>query len=464
MAIRFAVIARDQVESITMLIRILASLAAVLITGALHAQSISPAKQEADNIGVKERAIVDRLKQPISIRLIAVPLRQAFKDIANQSGLQIVPDLVSLREARVNLDAPLSIAVEDIEMRAALNIILNPLKLRFIIENQALKITTQEKGRNFVRKWYSVGDLALPIPVLPKSILGNRAPGLSHEGLLIAVIENAVERHTWEAAGGRGTIRYCAIDKKLEVWQYQDVHEEVHELLLAIAKQQDLRFELEVKLLHASLETTTRVRKSMATEGSPAPVFRTPFERLPSEPIVFAKGAPPVVTLSAVRLAELIQAIKADNKSTVLSLPRATIFNGQTLPFNCVLKQSDSSTTGIGFPATPPFEEHATANKTSVGWRTDVKPIVSPDRKCVRLALNIEYFSHDKDNATDRSVKAAGTVMKVADRQTLLWYLGETVGASPSDRQHLFFTVTPQIRVDQAIVVTSENERVIPGR
>ncbi len=104
------------------------------------------------------------MKQPISLNFNNTPLREAINVMSIQSGIQVVPDMRALQEAKVNLDAPLSGGADNINMKNALNILLKPMRLTYIIEDQVLKVTTENrtKGR-LVRITYPVGDLIVPV-------------------------------------------------------------------------------------------------------------------------------------------------------------------------------------------------------------------------------------------------------------------------------------------------------------
>jgi len=109
----------------------------------------------------KERAIELRLQQPISLNLRNVPLRQAIKDLSIHTGLQIAVNTAALQNERINIDTPVTIAVEAIPLRAALAIMLAPLKLSCAIENQVLQITSERRVANGTRESASPGTVQL---------------------------------------------------------------------------------------------------------------------------------------------------------------------------------------------------------------------------------------------------------------------------------------------------------------
>ena len=155
--------------------------------------------------------------------------------------------------------------------------------------------------------------------------------------------------------------------------------------------------------------------------------------------------------------------------------PRINVFNGQRIPLDCYHK--DSVVTEF---LTPGFASDMLAirgvsdkngqmedarvvlsksEKVLSGWHCELQPVVSPDRKSVRLTVNLEHFAKDETKAIDRVTKAA-RVFVLADENTLVWDLGETV-----ERQHLFVVITPRIRVQpqEERIFMGELER-IPGR
>src|SRR5436190_154774 len=88
-----------------------------------------------------QKQIEDRLRQPISLNFKDVPLRQAAADLSLVSGIPVVLDMAAMDDAKINLDSPISICVDNVDLKSALNILLNRLRLRFVIENDAIIIT-----------------------------------------------------------------------------------------------------------------------------------------------------------------------------------------------------------------------------------------------------------------------------------------------------------------------------------
>jgi general secretion pathway protein D len=105
--------------------------------------------QSRKSLSPKERAIEYRLDQPISVTLKEVPLEEALKMLSTLSGVRVVPDYNSFQETgRCALAMPVSIAVENVSMRSALNLILGDLDLRWVIEDEVVKVTAADYERD----------------------------------------------------------------------------------------------------------------------------------------------------------------------------------------------------------------------------------------------------------------------------------------------------------------------------
>lgn len=97
--------------------------------------------------------------------------------------------------------------------------------------------------------------------------------------------------------------------------------------------------------------------------------------------------------------------------------------------------------------------------KTVSGWRCQVKPIASPDRKSVLLNMTVEHFAKDEGNAVERTTKATKT-FNIPDGRTLVWDLGASV-----ENQQLFVLATPRIVVREEVEpITLEVPPAIPAR
>ncbi len=416
--------------------------------GRAEGQPIPKLKQSSNQPSAKERAIQYRLKQPISLNFKDTPLREAIQTISIQSGIQVVPDLRALQEAKVNLDAPLSGGADNINMKNALNILLKPMRLTYIIEDDVLKITTEDRTISTpIRKIYKVADLVDPLPTVE-----GQQPRTTVEGELKELILNTIAKNSWEDMGGTGTIQYFPIEKALVVTHSQEIHEEIQLLLATLRKLQDLMVNVDVRFVHSSAEASQRLLNEMGQED-----------------------ATRSVVMDSASIQRFLEAAKAQ---TIVAAPKINVYNGQRLAMSCVQKQialtefrapvNEPTVAAIGrlseSRTDPPEvrDEKTTVlsqkEMTASGWRYDVQPTVAPDRKSVRLNLNFEHFV--TEDAIERTTKAAAS-FTVPDQRTLIWRLG-----AAANGQHLFVLVTPRVieREPEQEDVSLRNLPPIPGR
>jgi type II secretory pathway component GspD/PulD (secretin) len=441
----------------------------------------------------KERAIQRRLKQSTSLRLRDVPLKQAVEAVAMQSGLQIVPDDLALQEARINMDSPLSISVEDIELRSALNILLRPLRLTYIIEDQVLKITTENRtvGR-LVRVTYPVGDLIVPVEdhplpdifniqkALEKTFVtqgfgGNNfltpspyvmSPGMpvstdslgsafgakvsSHKGagpggagsqertkdqmaeILKELIKNTIAKDKWEDMGGTGSIQYFPMGLALVINQPQEVQEDIQRLLETLRKLQDLQVSVELRAVLVSetfferigvdfnmnITTPTSPTEAALTTGNfvPAPFVNrvgqgvnlvsgltqagtlTPDLNIPIQNNTFAFTTPQfggyqpqaglnlgLAFLSDIQVFMFLQAVQGDRRAHIMQSPKITVYNGQTAFISGNMVRP--SVTGLNPVPLANGQMIMIPNIAPIpfGLAMQVQPVVSPDRRFIRL-------------------------------------------------------------------------------
>jgi type II secretory pathway component GspD/PulD (secretin) len=435
----------------------------------------------------KERAIEYRLLQPLSLNFKDMPLKDAIREVGLLSNVQIVPDLGPLTRARINLDAPLSVSVQDVDMKAALNIMLKPLQLTYIIEDQVLKITTEDRiPARIVRVVYPVADLVAvpedhPLPDVfnitemirrvispganmpsftpppsyqynPGSPVSSHSSGLGgafgtspgsgsngmmppptvekkHEmGLvLVDLIKNVVQREKWDNLGGPGTVHYTPFGMALVVNQVLDVQKDVEELLASLRRLQDLQVSVELRAVLVSESFFERIGvdfnmniltpngpgKAALSAGNTATASAnntltgytgagtlTPDLNIPILNNTFALTQPQfggyqpgaglslgLAFLSDIQVFMFLEAVSGDQRAHVMQAPKLTVYNGQTAFITAnVARPFMSGVTPILAPnGLPVLIPQMTVYPLGLGMQ--VQPVVSPDRRFVRLNI-----------------------------------------------------------------------------
>ena len=124
--------------------------------------------------GPKDLAISETLKKSVSLNLEKRPLGEAITSLREQTGLNIVMDVVALSRANVTTGSPVTLQAERIRLECALRCLLLPLGLTYKVQDEVLLITSPpEAAPGTLLKTYYVGDLIAPS--LKFRRMGNRS-------------------------------------------------------------------------------------------------------------------------------------------------------------------------------------------------------------------------------------------------------------------------------------------------
>lgn len=114
----------------------------------------------------REIEIEQRLRTPVSLRFHDAPLSEVVDYLARLAEINVFLDPTGLAEEGVATDTPVTIDLrQDISLRSALNLVLAPLNLSYVIKDEVLKITSEQlrDGETYPFT-YNVADLVIPIP------------------------------------------------------------------------------------------------------------------------------------------------------------------------------------------------------------------------------------------------------------------------------------------------------------
>ncbi len=252
------------------------------------------------------------LSQPVSLHFNNAPLSEVLKYIADTQGINVSVDEPGLTEEAVTTSTPISINVDGIQLKSALNLILDPLNLGYTIQNEVLNITSRmRRNGDLEARVYQVADLVVPVsmnpPVsrlspgsgyagdnpniqIPKGLHGVSAtpngqngfaqvgasphggitssldsmtgaalpqlqgPGASNLGFkaLTDLITTTVAPQSWHELGGTGSVNQHDSTMSLVIRQTQAVHQEVADLLDQLRRLQDLQVTIEVRFITVS--------------------------------------------------------------------------------------------------------------------------------------------------------------------------------------------------------------------
>ena len=134
----------------------------------------------------REIEIEKRLKTPVQLRYEDRPLSEVIDGLSQMTGINIHLDPRGLNQEGVSSDTPVSLNLSnEISLKSALNLILEPLHLGYTIRDEVLKITSETlRDGDVYREVYYVADLVIPIPnFVPSNNIGLQ--GLINDALAV---------------------------------------------------------------------------------------------------------------------------------------------------------------------------------------------------------------------------------------------------------------------------------------
>ena len=114
----------------------------------------------------RELEIEQKLKTPVMLEFENAPLSQVMDTLARMAAVNLHLDPQGLAQEGVSTDDPVTIAFgQEIMLKSALNLILEPRHLGYVIKDEVLKITSEENRQGeLFQEVYNVADLVMPIP------------------------------------------------------------------------------------------------------------------------------------------------------------------------------------------------------------------------------------------------------------------------------------------------------------
>ena len=250
------------------------------------------------------------------------------------------------------------------------------------------------------------------------------------EEKLIDLVVATVQPESWKQAGGRGKISYEPASRSLVIHQTITAHDEIADLLAALARLMDLQVALEIRLLTISEVCLERVGVNFEPAGT-----TNESTTIPSQ---IGKAF-----LNDSQVREFLEAAQGDRRTNIMQAPNLMMLNGQT----GVVEVADTQyfVTSLNFDsrggqviATP------TQEPFKLGICMTAQPTVSADRKSVLVKLNF------------KSMNLAGPVPLIPV-QIPIKKLDKTGNVNATPELCTFFLQQPQVNT-----LTIENSTVIP--
>ncbi len=114
----------------------------------------------------KELEIQQKLRTQVLPNYDSMALADVVQSLSELTGVNIYLDPRGLGQEGVRSDTPVSLDLgQEISLDSALNLILEPLHLTYVIKNEVLKVTSEQlRDGDLEPRVYNVADLVVPIP------------------------------------------------------------------------------------------------------------------------------------------------------------------------------------------------------------------------------------------------------------------------------------------------------------
>lgn len=125
------------------------------------------------------------LRTPTRVNFVDTPLREGLEYLGKLHHIRIVPDAPKLAAEGVAMNTPITLSLKDVTLESALDLLLSPLQLDYIIKDEVLRVTTSaEERKTFQMEVYPVRDLLLDGGISPRELLD--------------VLQEAVAPQSWD--------------------------------------------------------------------------------------------------------------------------------------------------------------------------------------------------------------------------------------------------------------------------
>ena len=112
-----------------------------------------------------EQRIRKTLDAPTDVDFIEMPLKDALRYLQDLHGINIWLNSARIADEGVSTDQPITLQLTGVRFRSALKLMLEPLALSYVVDDDILKITTAVDASEAIStRVYPIGDLVVPIP------------------------------------------------------------------------------------------------------------------------------------------------------------------------------------------------------------------------------------------------------------------------------------------------------------
>ena len=118
-----------------------------------------------------EQRIFEELQRETEANFPDIPLSEVMTYFAELHNITILINSNDLGEEGLTVDEPVNVALSGIKFKSAMNIILKPIGLTYVIEDEVMKITTIVKADEiYATRVYPVADLVISVSTQQASV------------------------------------------------------------------------------------------------------------------------------------------------------------------------------------------------------------------------------------------------------------------------------------------------------
>ncbi|GIS60084.1 MAG: hypothetical protein CM1200mP2_23090 [Planctomycetaceae bacterium] len=104
------------------------------------------------------------LDDETEMEFVDLPLSDVVDYLKQQHNIQIILDEQALLDEGIQPDEPINMSLSGISLRSALKIVLEPMALTYVIQDEVMRITTEAKAEEMMStRVYPVADLVIPV-------------------------------------------------------------------------------------------------------------------------------------------------------------------------------------------------------------------------------------------------------------------------------------------------------------
>lgn len=159
-------------------------------------------------------------------QFVETPLSDVAETVGEWCKINVWVDAKSLEEVGVGTDSPLTFHGKRVSVEVALERMLEPIELTWMVRDGLLILTTPEVVEShLVTRIYNVRDL------MAKSYRADGSTSYDFDSL-IELITGTVTPNAWDAVGGPGSVKEFTndFDVALVISQTDNVHREIDDL------------------------------------------------------------------------------------------------------------------------------------------------------------------------------------------------------------------------------------------